>query len=154
MKRAKNFLTASALRYMYFALVHSHVSNCRIITSKYSTSNINKIALLRNTAIIIITNCKYKVLVAQFFKNIFKYYKIIVFSKLISCTPITSAIVWYPSQASGRLTISYADISNLTEIQLYFMILTLKQNCLKYPPLYSLLGDIQYQNCKITFDPT
>jgi hypothetical protein len=54
--RVKNFLPAEAMHTLYFALVHSHLSYCPIITSCASNANIQKIIRVQKKAIRIISN--------------------------------------------------------------------------------------------------
>jgi hypothetical protein len=53
--KVKNFLPTEAMRSLYFALIHSHLSYCPIITSCASNSNIQKIAKIQKKAVRIIT---------------------------------------------------------------------------------------------------
>ncbi len=54
--KVKHFLPPPALRSLYFALFHSHLSYCPTITGCASTSNITKITLLQKKSIRIISN--------------------------------------------------------------------------------------------------
>jgi hypothetical protein len=47
--RAKNLLTKQVLKSFYYALIHSHLSYCTIITSCSTTQNINKLAQIQKS---------------------------------------------------------------------------------------------------------
>jgi hypothetical protein len=68
--KSKNFLTKSALRSLYFALIHSHLSYCPIITSCATSQNIKKLVNIQKKAIRIITSNKYHAHTAILFTNL------------------------------------------------------------------------------------
>jgi hypothetical protein len=58
LNRSKNFLTKKALKLLYFATFHSHITYCPIITSCSAKTNLNKILVMQKKAIRIITFSK------------------------------------------------------------------------------------------------
>jgi hypothetical protein len=58
MRRAKNLLSHSALKTLYFAFIQSHLNYCPIILSSISQQNFNQIKLIQKKAIRIITGLK------------------------------------------------------------------------------------------------
>jgi hypothetical protein len=80
--KVKHFLPA--LCSLWFALIHSHLSYCLIITSCANNSNIIKMAKLQKKAIHIISNKHYLEHTVPLFKslNILSYQQLIIFSKL------------------------------------------------------------------------
>jgi hypothetical protein len=58
-RRAKNLLSLSALRALYFAFIHSHLNYCAIVLSSNSQQNFNRIKLIQKKAIRIVTNSSY-----------------------------------------------------------------------------------------------
>ena len=82
--RAKNFLTFHALKSLYFALIHSHLSYCPIILSCASPSNISKIHKLQKKAIRTITKSSYNAHTGPLFRlnGILPYDKILQQAKL------------------------------------------------------------------------
>jgi hypothetical protein len=84
-KQAKNNLSLQALKALYYALVHSHLTYCPIILSCTSKNNINCIAKIQKKAVRIITYSRYNDHTAPLFANlaILPYDKIIEISKLM-----------------------------------------------------------------------
>jgi hypothetical protein len=82
--QAKNFLTLQALRSLYFALVHSHLTYCPIILSCTHNSNIERILKLQKKAIRTITKLPYNAHTAPLFSslNILPYASILKQAKL------------------------------------------------------------------------
>jgi hypothetical protein len=70
MRRAKNFLTPTALRTLYFAFIQSHLNYCPIILSSISQHNFNQIKLIQKKAIRIITNSTYTAHTAPLFAQL------------------------------------------------------------------------------------
>ena len=70
MRRAKNFLTPTALRTLYFAFIQSHLNYCPIILSSISQHNFNQIKLILKKAIRIITNSTYTAHTAPLFAQL------------------------------------------------------------------------------------
>jgi len=58
-RRAKNLLSLTALRALYFAFIHSHLNYCAIVLSGNSQQNFNRIKLIQKKAIRIVTNSAY-----------------------------------------------------------------------------------------------
>jgi hypothetical protein len=67
--RAKNFLPHSALRTLYFALVHPHLLYCQPIYSCTSAKNIVKLEKLQKKSIRIICNAKHNAPTRELFAN-------------------------------------------------------------------------------------
>jgi len=84
LNRSKNILPRKALRTLYFALFHSHITYCTSIVSCTSKSNIQKITNLQKKAIRICTNSNYTAHTAPLFKQlgILPYNKLITQSNL------------------------------------------------------------------------
>jgi hypothetical protein len=83
--RAKNFITKQALKSLYFALIHSHLTYCPVITSCSSTQNLNKLFLVQKKAIRTISYKNYNAHTAPLFKelNILPLQQQFQFSKLL-----------------------------------------------------------------------
>jgi hypothetical protein len=83
-KQAKNILTKKALRALYFALIHSHLTYCPIILSCINAKNRNSIGKIQKKAIRTITNSTYNEHTGPLFKElrILPYDKLIVQAKL------------------------------------------------------------------------
>jgi hypothetical protein len=84
-RRAKNILTPTALKTLYFAFIQSHLSYCPIILSSISQQNFNQIKLIQKKAIRIITNSSYTAHTAPLFAQlqILPYELIVRQSKLL-----------------------------------------------------------------------
>jgi hypothetical protein len=76
--KSKNFLTKPALKSLYFALIHSHLSYCPIITSCATSQNLKKLFTTQKKAIRIITSSNYNAHTDILFKNL----KILPLNKL------------------------------------------------------------------------
>jgi hypothetical protein len=85
MRRAKNFLTPTALKTLYFAFIQSHLNYCPIILSSNSQQNFNQIKLIQKKAIRIITGSTYTAHTAPLFAQlqILPYELIIKQAKLL-----------------------------------------------------------------------
>jgi len=66
-KAAKNNLNFEGLKALYFALIHSHLTYCPIITSMTSKSNLAKLGKIQKKAIGIITKSAYNAHTPQLF---------------------------------------------------------------------------------------
>ncbi len=84
-RRAKKFLTPTALRTLYFAFIQSHLNYCPIILSSISQHNFNQIKLIQKKAIRIITDSTYTAHTAPLFDQlqILPYELIIKQAKLL-----------------------------------------------------------------------
>jgi hypothetical protein len=84
-KQAKNNLSQHALRSLYYALIHSHLTYCPIILSCTNKTNINRILKVQKKAIRIITNSNYNDHTAPLFQSlcILPFDKIIEQAKLL-----------------------------------------------------------------------
>jgi hypothetical protein len=69
-RRAKNILTPTALKTLYFAFIQSHLNYCPIILSSISQHNFNQIKLIQKKAIRIITNSAYTAHTAPLFAQL------------------------------------------------------------------------------------
>jgi hypothetical protein len=83
-KQVKNLLTIKALRTLYFALVHSHLTYCPIILGCINAKNRKQIEKIQKKAIRTITKSKYNEHTGPLFKdlNILPYDKLILQAKL------------------------------------------------------------------------
>jgi Reverse transcriptase (RNA-dependent DNA polymerase) len=70
LNRSKNFLTKSALKLLYFATVHAHLTYCPIIISMASKTNLNKLVILQKKAIRIVSGVGYNEHTAELFLNL------------------------------------------------------------------------------------
>jgi hypothetical protein len=107
MRRAKNFLTPTALRTLYFAFIQSHLNYCPIILSSISQHNFNQIKLIQKKAIRIITDSTYTAHTAPLFAQlqILPYELIIKQAKLLLCTLLN--ITTNPPSFLGNWTKNY-----------------------------------------------
>jgi hypothetical protein len=107
MRRAKNFLTPTALRTLYFSFIQSHLNYCPIILSSNSQHNFNQIKLIQKKAIRIITNSNYTAHTAPLFAQlqILPYELIIKQAKLLFMHSIEYD--YAPSSFSGIWTKNY-----------------------------------------------
>ena len=156
--KVKHFLPPPALRSLYFALFHSHLSYCPTITGCASTSNINKITLLQQKAIRIISNSTYHEHTAPIFKKlqILTYTKLIHYSKLnfmhsytYNYCPNSFDNTW--TQNIEREDIPYLRNANLLTVPHPRIELFKKSPLYSLPTLWNLLDDTRFQQCKQTF---
>ena len=157
-KQAKNNLSLHALKSLYFALVHSHLTYCPIILSCTNKTNINRILKVQKKAIRIITNSRYNEHTAPLFFSlgILPYDKIIEQSKLIfmhsveyNYAPRTFLNTWRKNNErnTGHALRNEADyVLPFPRIEFF-----------KKIPLYSLpaawnaAGDIRFHQNRTTF---
>jgi hypothetical protein len=108
-RRAKNMLTAQALKTLYFAFIQSHLNYCPIILSSNSAQNFNRIKLIQKKAIRIITNSSYTAHTAPIFASlqILPYELLIKQAKLLFMhsvehryAPLSFANVWTKNAAN------------------------------------------------------
>ncbi|MBM3937610.1 MAG: hypothetical protein FJ333_03005 [Sphingomonadales bacterium] len=85
LNRVKNILPKKALKSLYFAYIHSHLTYCPIILSCSSNSDITKISKLQKKAIRIISHSSYNAHTSPLFTKlqILPLHKIIQQSKII-----------------------------------------------------------------------
>ena len=85
MRRAKNLLTPTALKTLYFAFIQSHLNYCPIILSSISQQNFNQIKLIQKKGIRIITGSTYTAHTAPLFaqQQILPYELILKQAKLL-----------------------------------------------------------------------
>jgi hypothetical protein len=83
--KTKNFLPKPALKSLYYALIHSHLTYCPIITSCATAKNIKKISQLQKKAIRIISGKQYHAHTNPIFKElrILPYTSHIRYAKLL-----------------------------------------------------------------------
>ena len=100
---AKNNLSTSGLRSLYFALIHSHLSYCPIILNCMTKTNLGKLEKIQKQAVRIITKSHYNEHTVPLFlaTKILPIHKIIKMSKLLfmhsvfyECFPISFQNVW------------------------------------------------------------
>jgi hypothetical protein len=84
-KQAKHNLSLEAMKSLYFALVHSHLTYCPIILSCTNKTNFNRVIKVQKKAIRIITNSNYNEHTGPLFKNL----GILRFDKLIEQAKLT-----------------------------------------------------------------
>jgi hypothetical protein len=84
-KMAKNNLSTSGLRSLYFALIHSHLSYCPIILNCMNKTNLGKLEKIQKKAVRIITKSQYNEHTVPLFlaTKILPINKIIKMSKLL-----------------------------------------------------------------------
>jgi hypothetical protein len=148
------------MRSLYFALIHSHLSYCPIITSCASNSNIQKIAKIQKKAVRIITKKPYLEHTAPLFKslNILTYQQLIIYSKLnfmhsviYSYCPKSFINIWKQNNEpnhnemrtlrnSDRLEITHPRIELFKKFPIYSL-----------PKLWNELDDTRFHQCKTTF---
>jgi hypothetical protein len=82
--KVKHFLPFSALKSLYFALFHSHLTYCPIIAGCATKSNIDKVFKLQKKVIRIISNANYNAHTAPLFEQhkIMPYHTIITQASL------------------------------------------------------------------------
>jgi hypothetical protein len=85
MKRVAQFVTAKALKSLYYALVHSHLLYCPIILNCMTQTSLNNISRLQRKAIRVMTNSTYNATTEPLFyaNNILPFDKLILQSKLL-----------------------------------------------------------------------
>jgi hypothetical protein len=83
--RAKNLLSKQALKSLYYALIHSHLTYCPIIISCAMTQNLNKLAQIQKKAIRIISYKIYNTHTSPLFKdlNILPFNQLLTYNKLL-----------------------------------------------------------------------
>jgi hypothetical protein len=156
--RAKHFLPQSALRSLYFALIHSHISYCPIITSCASNTNLQKITRIQKKAVRIITNKHYLEHTAPIFISlkILTYQELITYSKLTFMhsviyryCPISFKDVWKTNNErndmpelrnANLLTVPYPRIELFKKSPLYSL-----------SKLWNALDETKYQQNETTF---
>jgi sarcosine oxidase/L-pipecolate oxidase len=84
LNRSKHFLSKRAMRMLYFATVHSHLTNCPIILSSTSKSQINQLIVMQKKAIRLICGASYNEHTAPLFFecNILPFKYLIEYAKL------------------------------------------------------------------------
>jgi hypothetical protein len=156
--KVKHLLPPPALRSLYFALFHSHLSYCPIIASCATNQNINKITLLQKKAIRIITNSTYHEHTAPIFKKlqILTYPKLIQYSKLnfmhsyiYNYCPNSFTNTW--TLNTERENIPDLRNANLLSIPHPRIELFKKSPLYSLPVLWNSLNDTKLQHCKTTF---
>ena len=158
LNRAKNLLSQSALKSLYYALFHSHLLYCINITSCVSQTNIKKISILQKKAIRIISNAGYRDHTESLFLNlnILPFEKLMIQSKLIfmhqiayNYCHISFENIW-PKNSDRNIPTS---LQNNDDFQLPFV----RLESFKKIPLYSFaktwndIGDSRFQKNAFTF---
>jgi hypothetical protein len=158
--RVKNFLPAEAMRTLYFALLHSHLSYCPIITSCGSNANIQKIIRVQKKAICIISNKHYLEHTAPLFEslNIVPCPKLVIYSKLnfmhsviYNYCPKSYVNIW--KHNNERSEIHNRSLRNSDELEITHPRLELykKSPIYSLPKLWNELDDTRFQHCRTTF---
>jgi hypothetical protein len=157
-RQAKNLLTMNALKSLYYAFLHSHLTYCPIILSITSAKNKKQIETIQKKAIRIITHSKYNEHTAPLFKNlnVLPYPKLLTQGKVqfmhsveYGYAPHSFNNIWVKN-VNRQLNhdLRNNDQYNLPQIRL---------EQFRKIPLYSLpsewnnLGDLIYQNNKMLF---
>ena len=70
LNRIKNFVTPSALKMLYFAMVHSHIVYCINVYSCANITSLNPLKLKQKEAIRVITNAGYRDHTGPLFKRL------------------------------------------------------------------------------------
>jgi Reverse transcriptase (RNA-dependent DNA polymerase) len=83
-KKSKNFLTDSALKALYYSLIHSHLTYAIQIWSCTSKSNLNPLVKLQKSAVRLITNSAYN----EHSEPLFKSLNILPLDSLIYCSTL------------------------------------------------------------------
>jgi hypothetical protein len=83
-KKGKNFLTSSALKALYYSLIHSHLTYAATIWSCTAKSNINPLIKIQKNAIRLISNSPYN----AHTEPLFKLLNILPLESLIYCTSL------------------------------------------------------------------
>jgi hypothetical protein len=158
--KVKNFLPTEAMRSLYFALIHSHLSYCPIITSCASNSNIQKIAKIQKKAVRIITKKPYLEHTAPLFKslNILTYQQLIIYSKLnfmhsviYSYCPKSFINIWKQNNEPNHNEMRTLRNSDRLEITHPRIELFKKSPIYSLPKLWNELDDTRFHQCKTTF---
>jgi hypothetical protein len=108
MNRVKNFVTSKAMKTMYFAMVHSHISYCINVYSCANITTLNRLVLKQKEAIRIICNAGYRDHTGPLFKQqgILPLTDLIKFSSLkfmhnfsFNRLPISFSEMWITNRA-------------------------------------------------------
>jgi hypothetical protein len=157
-RQVKNTLPKSALKTLYYALIHSHLTYCPIILSCINTKNKNCITKVQKKAIRIITKSNYNEHTGPLFNElkILTYDKIITQAKLqfmhaieYSYAPESFSNIWTKNE---RREVGY-ELRNQNE----YIIPNHRIELFKRIPLFSLptewnsAGDIIFHENKILF---
>jgi hypothetical protein len=139
MRRAKNLLTPTALKTLYYAFIQSHLNYCPIILSSISQQNFNQIKLIQKKAIRIITGSTYTAHTAPLFAQlqILPYELILKQAKLLfmhsieyDYAPISFQGIWTKNSVNqGERPLRNADNYSLPNP---------RTELFKKSPLYSL----------------
>jgi hypothetical protein len=100
--RIKNFVTKSALKMLYDAMIHSHIVYCINIYGCANLTSLQKLKIKQKEAIRIIANVGYREHTNPLFKNL----KILPIDKLIKLFNLK----FMHNFAHGRLPLSFADM--------------------------------------------
>jgi hypothetical protein len=156
--RAKNFLTKQALKSLYFALIHSHLTYCPTIISCFTTQNLNKLFLVQKKAIRTISQQNYNAHTAPLFRelNILPLHSQLQFSKsllmhsiIYNYSPKSFKGIWttnreqteiYELRNNDQLTLPYPRIELFKRSPLYTL-----------PLLWNQLDAIKLQHNRTTF---
>jgi hypothetical protein len=146
---------------LYFALVHSHLSYCPIITSCASSKNIQKISRVQKKAIRIISNKGYFEHTDPLFKElkILPYKQLISFSKLnfmhsvtYNYCPSSFTDIWkLNNERNGEPREHNLRNADLLAIPHPRIELYKRSPMYSLPKLWNELDETRNQNCKRTF---
>ena len=158
LNRAKNFLDPKALKMLYFSLIHSNLIYCIGPLSTMSSSNANKILKIQKKAIRSIAGAKSREPSTPLFQNL----KILPYNLLqkqaklhfmhsveYKYAPSSFQDTWQKNEArnlnyelrnNDLYTIPKINLVSLNNIPFF-----------SYPAEWNSLGDLRFQNNKITF---
>jgi hypothetical protein len=157
-KQAKNNLSPQALKALYYALVHSHLTYCPVILSCTSKNNINHIAKIQKKAVPIITYSRYNDHTALLFVNldILPYEKILDMSKLMfmnsieyNYSPSAFASTWQKN--SDRNTRHVLRNENDYALPIPKIEFLKKITLYSLPAVFNAAGEIRHQHNRTTF---
>jgi signal recognition particle subunit SEC65 len=102
MNRIKNFVTTSALKMLYYAMVHSHIAYCLNVYSCANSTTMNKLKIMQKKAIRIVCNANY----LDHTGPLFKQQKILPLEELIKL----SALKFMHKYTHGKLPLSFNEM--------------------------------------------
>jgi hypothetical protein len=157
-KQAKTFLTPDALRSLYYALIHSHLSYCPIILGCLNAKNLKQLEKVQKKAIRIITKNTYNAHTGPIFKQL----KILPLEKII----LQAKLHFMHSIEFNYAPQSFDEIWTKNNVVLQnYNLRQMDKYALPYPrieffkkiPIYSLpkewnnIGDLTFQSNKNLF---
>ena len=139
-RTAKNFLTCTALKSLYFALVHSHIIYGMHIWGGSANKYVNEVVLLQKKAIRLICDTKYNAHTEPLFKkekilpfkDLFAFFKLLfMFDYTNNLLPISFSQVW-PSNEARRLNNPMGGLNLRNDAHLFIPFIRL-QSFMNFP---------------------